>query len=288
MAEFEIEKKKMKSTQDIKSRNHVVQQKQNIDSIIQMARTSPNLLTPNDILQLQRTIGNKAVGQLLASKPLQRAENELGKADEKPILMKEGLYNAGSKPIDVNTNSVVQMASKYAKLNKMADFSAKHLHVTANQYLCSAMLIARKYKGWKSSTDKHSLITSTTFPAAWKVPNNIKAGNVTTSALTSILYQFIASDPAVVKAGSKWTVKSKMTARNPKVGGNASALNPAENCSNGNANVRCEWQVDVNHLAGAVDNGLNPTTVEWNGATSKYKVAVNGSTQTFDQNVVEQ
>ena len=38
----------------------------NPSSIIQRARINPKSLTPADVLQLQRTIGNRAVGRLLS------------------------------------------------------------------------------------------------------------------------------------------------------------------------------------------------------------------------------
>jgi|GEM_PF-3297345 len=44
------------------------QNRQYLPAIIQRARTSPDSLTPGDVLQLQRTIGNKAVGRVLFGK----------------------------------------------------------------------------------------------------------------------------------------------------------------------------------------------------------------------------
>lgn len=196
--------------------------------------------------------------------------------------------NAGqmrSAPPVQLTSGPLQLKPKYAKLNPQSNFSKKHLHSSASQSLAAAQLVARKYRGWQSSTSKHTVIPKGSFPGAWQVPA-IGTGYKTSKPLTTVGYQYIASDPEEVTAGSEWTVNSKTTAKNPSVAGTVSALGSTESHSNGSGNVNCDYEMSVNHLAGAGDQGLNPTTVEWDG--TDYKVTVSGNESTFAKATVEQ
>lgn len=190
--------------------------------------------------------------------------------------------SAGAAPAP----TVTQLKPKYALLAPLAGFTRKHLNANPSPELCSAMLVARKYRGWMSDAPAHTLIESAVFPGAWQVPA-IGAGNKKTNPLTVIDRQCIASDPAVVTAGSDWTVNSKNSARNPAVGGNVVAVAPAQG-HNGAANVPCSWSMAVNHLEGAEDKGITPTTVHWDAINSVYTVkAGTSAARTFAQATVE-
>ncbi|MTV50219.1 hypothetical protein GJ688_14680 [Heliobacillus mobilis] len=85
MSELESVKKSSEAKPSVKSDNYVTQNRQtNINGIIQMASFNPNLLTPQHILQLQRTIGNRAVLQLLTQKPVQAVE-QVKEEEEEPV-----------------------------------------------------------------------------------------------------------------------------------------------------------------------------------------------------------
>ena len=172
-------------------------------------------------------------------------------------------------------SAVAQLKPQYALLAPQPAFAAKHLSANPSVELCSAMLVARKYRGWQNDGPAHTLIDSAVFPGAWQVPS-ISAGYKKTNELSVIQYQHIASDPAVVTAGSDWTVNSKLTARNPALGGNVTAVAPAQG-HNGSANVPCSWSMAVNHLVGAEDKGITRTTVRWNAGTNEYTVKPDGS-----------
>src|SRR5690242_8798048 len=67
---------------------------------IQAARLAPHLLTPGDVLQLQRTIGNQATGQILAQatqrRPVQKKENSTGLPDN----LKSGIESLSGYSMD--------------------------------------------------------------------------------------------------------------------------------------------------------------------------------------------
>lgn len=181
--------------------------------------------------------------------------------------------------------AVAQLKPQYALLAPLPNFATKHLNANPSVELCSAMLVARKYRGWQSVAPAHTLIDSAKFPGAWQVPN-IGAGNKTTKPLSVIERQYIASDPAVVTADTDWTVNSKNTVRNPSLSGNVAAV--AQTLGhNGAANVPCSWSMAVNHLDGADDKGITPTTVHWNAGTGEYTVkAGTSAAKTFAEATV--
>lgn len=92
----------------------VAQQQTHPAAIIQRARLAPNSLTANDVLQLQRTIGNQAVGRLLAQvaqrQPVQGVVQRLrGHAISYAASFSDRLgfpKGAGKVKVDLNKESV--------------------------------------------------------------------------------------------------------------------------------------------------------------------------------------
>ncbi|HID99634.1 MAG TPA: DUF4157 domain-containing protein [Thiotrichaceae bacterium] len=91
----------------------------------------PYTLTQSDIIQLQRTIGNRAVAQLLAeptqSPPVPKSENKTGLPDK----LKTGIENLSGFSMDdvrVHYNS-----SKPAQLNASAYTQGTDIHVAPRQ-----------------------------------------------------------------------------------------------------------------------------------------------------------
>jgi hypothetical protein len=100
-------------------------------TIIQKARLDPRLLTPGDVLQLQRTMGNQAVGRLLAQKaqrqPIQKEENNTGLPDH----LKAGIENLSGVSMDdvkVHYNS-----SNPARLQALAYTQGTDIYVGPEQ-----------------------------------------------------------------------------------------------------------------------------------------------------------
>jgi hypothetical protein len=100
-------------------------------SIIQRAEMDPSTLTQSDIIQLQRTIGNLAVAQLLAeptqAPPVQKSENKTGLPDK----LKTGIENLSGLSMDdvrVQYNS-----SKPAQLQALAYTQGTDIHVGPGQ-----------------------------------------------------------------------------------------------------------------------------------------------------------
>lgn len=208
--------------------------------------------------------------------------------DHSPRMRAQGAAIAAAFGANVGAPApvVAQRKPQYARLVPQADFADKHLNANPSIELCSAMLVARKYRGWKGVASKHTIINGAVFPGAWRVPD-AGAGYKTTQALKGIERQFIASDPAVVTAGTDWTVKSKNTVRSPAVSGNVVAIAPTM-ASNGAADMSCSWQMSVDHLAGAADSGETLTKVHWDGVNSQYRVqAGTDAVKTMAQATVE-
>jgi hypothetical protein len=100
-------------------------------STIQRARLNPGSLTPADILQLQRTIGNQAVGRLLARtaqpQPIQKKENHTGLPDD----LKAGIENLSGMSMDdvkVHTNS-----ARPAEVEALAYTQGTDIHLGPGQ-----------------------------------------------------------------------------------------------------------------------------------------------------------
>ena len=75
MSEFEGLKISVKTKENGKPCNHATQDNVNIGKVLQKANISPSFLTAKDVSQLQRTIGNRAVCQLLSKQPVQATTN---------------------------------------------------------------------------------------------------------------------------------------------------------------------------------------------------------------------
>lgn len=104
-----------KTAKDSKSQSLSAQMKRNnLDGILQRARSNPGSLTPNDIIQLQSTIGNKAVCQLFSGRedksllmaPVQASDDMPEEEEEKtlqaaiePVQMEDGLPEEEEEPI---------------------------------------------------------------------------------------------------------------------------------------------------------------------------------------------
>jgi len=106
-------------------------QQSRLASIIQRAELDPSTLTQADIIQLQRTIGNQAVAQLLADEtqtpPIQKTANKTGLPDK----LKVGIENLSGLSMDdvrVHYNS-----SKPAQLQALAYTQGTDIHVGPGQ-----------------------------------------------------------------------------------------------------------------------------------------------------------
>ncbi|HID99631.1 MAG TPA: DUF4157 domain-containing protein [Thiotrichaceae bacterium] len=102
-----------------------------VGSIIQRAEMDPNSLTQSDIIQLQRTIGNQAVVQLLAeptqSPPVPKSENKTGLPDK----LKTGIENLSGLSMD--DVRVHYKSPKPAKLRAKAYTQGTDIHVGPGQ-----------------------------------------------------------------------------------------------------------------------------------------------------------
>lgn len=114
----------------------LTQQQTSQTTAIQKARLDPRSLTSRDVLQLQRMIGNRAVGKLLAQttqhQPIQKKENKTGLSDN----LKDGVetlsgfsmddvkvhYNS-DKPAQLQAHAYAQGADIY-----LGPGQEKHLH----------------------------------------------------------------------------------------------------------------------------------------------------------------
>lgn len=66
MAQYEVQRKAIEQKKSSNSSERTVQLKHNnVASIIQMAKMNPEMLTQNDVMALQKTMGNGAVSQLI-------------------------------------------------------------------------------------------------------------------------------------------------------------------------------------------------------------------------------
>lgn len=89
MGEYHIQNKTVdQKSSSRNSNNRTVQARQNgVAGIIQMAKTNPKMLTTNDVMVLQKTIGNQAVCQLLSS--TREDKNEVIQKNEDSLQMKK-------------------------------------------------------------------------------------------------------------------------------------------------------------------------------------------------------
>jgi hypothetical protein len=100
-------------------------------TLIRRAGLDPGSLTPHDVLQLQRTIGNRAVGRLLAQtaqrQPTHKEENVTGL----PVGLKAGVENLSGLSLDdvkVHYNS-----SRPAELHALAYTRGTDIHIGPGQ-----------------------------------------------------------------------------------------------------------------------------------------------------------
>lgn len=98
---------------------------------VQRVQVAPRLLAPQDVLHLQRTIGNRAVGQILGQtiqhQPIQKKENKTGLPDN----LKTGIENLSGYSMDdvkVHFNS-----DKPAQLQAHAYAQGTDIHVAPGQ-----------------------------------------------------------------------------------------------------------------------------------------------------------
>ena len=170
---------------------------------------------------------------------------------------------------------VIQRAQNYAHVTTKEDFRKKHLHSNPSQEQCGAMLIARKYRGWKTATDTHTLIDQNKIPEA--APLSGPVSNYTrmdTKKMKMIDRVYIASDPSEETQGILWKAITKTSMDDVTLAGRVEPLTNPQNYSNGQDQVECKWEICVDHLKGTGDKGLNPTTIEWLAASSEYRVEV--------------
>lgn len=93
MAQYDVQGKVLDQKKSSNSSAKTVQLRHNnVASIIQMAKINPEMLTQNDVMVLQKTMGNGAVSQLIngageeQNETIQKKDGKLG--DEKPLQMK--------------------------------------------------------------------------------------------------------------------------------------------------------------------------------------------------------
>jgi len=100
-------------------------------TLVQRAKHDARLLTPGDVLQLQRTTGNQAVGQLLAQTGQRQPDQEEQNKPGLPDNLKTGVENLSGYAMDdvqVDYNS-----SKPAQLQALAYTQGTGIHVAPGQ-----------------------------------------------------------------------------------------------------------------------------------------------------------
>ena len=95
--------------------------------LIQRAELDPGALAPRDVLRLQRTIGNLAVGRLLGGMSGQRRENKTGIPDH----LKSGLENQSG--MDLSDVRVHYNSPEPARLKALAYTEGQHIHLAPGQ-----------------------------------------------------------------------------------------------------------------------------------------------------------
>jgi hypothetical protein len=112
-------------------------------AILHRARADPGSLTPLDVLQLQRTIGNKAVSRLLSEiaqrrehedgllqrEPIQNRENTTGMPDEIKTKM-EKAFNTDFSGIKIHANS-----QKAPEVGALAYTQGNDVHFAPGQFM---------------------------------------------------------------------------------------------------------------------------------------------------------
>ena len=86
------------------------------DAVVRRAAVAPDSLRPRDVLQLQRAVGNKAVGQLLSQaarpQPPQKKESETGLPDD----LKAGVENLSGVSLDDQLLTFCSLATSAIEL----------------------------------------------------------------------------------------------------------------------------------------------------------------------------
>ncbi|MBN2147579.1 MAG: DUF4157 domain-containing protein [Anaerolineales bacterium] len=99
---------------------------------IRKARSNPHLITPGDVLQLQRSVGNRAVGQFLNGMAEQRHPSQPRHADTGlPEDLRAGVENLSGlamEDVQVHYNSDVP-----AKIASLAFTEGKEIHIAPGQ-----------------------------------------------------------------------------------------------------------------------------------------------------------
>ena len=89
-----------KSAKDSKIQSVSTQMKRNnLDGIIQRARSNPGSLTVKDVMQLQNAVGNKAVYQLFSNSDEKNLLRTPGQAATQPVQMQEGHPEEEEEPM---------------------------------------------------------------------------------------------------------------------------------------------------------------------------------------------
>src|SRR5947209_2903610 len=101
------------------------------DAVVRRAAVAPGSLTRRDVLQLQRAVGNKAVGQLLSQavrpQPSQKKENKTGLPDD----LKAGIENLSGLSMD--DVRVHYDSPKPAGVRALAYTQGADIHVSPGQ-----------------------------------------------------------------------------------------------------------------------------------------------------------
>jgi hypothetical protein len=145
-------------------------------AIIQRARAAPESLSRADVLQLQRTIGNRAVGRMLAEigripsrqapvqsqpepdEPVQAQTNRTGIPDH----LKSGLENLSG--MDLSGVRVQYSTSRPAQLNALAYTQGQERHLP--------------HEGWHAVQQMQGRVRPTMQLKGWVAVNNDKGWNM--------------------------------------------------------------------------------------------------------------
>jgi len=123
--------KQQQSSQPVAGRFPVAPLHPHPATLIQRARLDPGSLTPREVLHLQRTIGNRAVGQLLAQAAPEQAGLKKENRTGLPDTLKAGIERLSGVSMDDVT--VHYNSAKPAQLQALAYTQGSDIHVGPGQ-----------------------------------------------------------------------------------------------------------------------------------------------------------
>lgn len=177
-------------------------------SIIQQARASPDLLTSANVLQLQRTIGNQAVGQLMSEigrvpTTNQQAPVQQQAAEEEELL--QGKFTTECLQCQVPEEEEELMQGKFDPIQRHGDLEYKELlqgKFTSECLHCQAPEEEELMQGKAAPTNAGSKNTTKTLQNNTGMPDQLKAGleQLSDINLSDVRVHYNSSKPAQINA----------------------------------------------------------------------------------------